>query len=153
MRPVGEGSRILARFTPSVRAVAHPECRPASGGAPPHFRQSRITRPHTFNRDFNAPTAWQAYIDEGTALAVDQCSHAPVADDLPPVPCDVGFDTASGKKSPAIRLGHDHLGADRAGSAISCNDCRQCEAQTLVRSEEHTSELQSLMRISYAVFS
>src|SRR3546814_10469937 len=135
MRPVGEGSRILARFTPSVRAVAHPECRPASGGAPPHFRQSRITRPHTFNRDFNAPTAWQAYIDEGTALAVDQCSHAPVADDLPPVPCDVGFDTASGKKSPAIRLGHDHLGADRAG-----------------RSEEHTSELQSLMRISYAVF-
>src|SRR3546814_3715607 len=29
-------------------------------------------------------------------------------------------------------------------------DCRQAEAQG--RSEEHTSELQSLMRISYAVF-
>src|SRR3546814_12460000 len=72
----------------SCRSVAHPYCRPASGGAPPQFLQSRITRPHTFNRDFNAPTAWQAYIDEGTALAVDQCSHAPVADDLPPVPCD-----------------------------------------------------------------
>src|SRR3546814_4540381 len=28
----------------------------------------------------------------------------------------------------------------------------QVEDQTLVRSEEHTSELQSLMRISYAVF-
>src|SRR3546814_17288784 len=31
-RPVGEGSRILARFTPSVRSVAHPYCSPASGG-------------------------------------------------------------------------------------------------------------------------
>src|SRR3546814_7587987 len=30
--------------------------------------------------------------------------------------------------------------------------CRCVEALALVRSEEHTSELQSLMRISYAVF-
>src|SRR3546814_10469161 len=31
--------------------------------------------------------------------------------------------------------------------------CRSCPSQRLnVRSEEHTSELQSLMRISYAVF-
>src|SRR3546814_3578273 len=28
----------------------------------------------------------------------------------------------------------------------------QCRQKTLIRSEEHTSELQSLMRISYAVF-
>src|SRR3546814_7073970 len=31
------------------------------------------------------------------------------------------------------------------------NDCRQIELRLLPRSEEHTSELQSLMRISYSV--
>src|SRR3546814_7849022 len=36
------------------------------------------------------------------------------------------------------RHGHDHIAGERA--------------DVLVRSEEHTSELQSLMRISYAVF-
>src|SRR3546814_4118688 len=30
--------------------------------------------------------------------------------------------------------------------------CSQCELNIFLRSEEHTSELQSLMRISYAVF-
>src|SRR3546814_1233714 len=35
---------------------------------------------------------------------------------------------------------------DRVGSR------RACELQLVLRSEEHTSELQSLMRISYAVF-
>src|SRR3546814_8235382 len=36
---------------------------------------------------------------------------------------------------------HQHLGRLRAGEGVAA-----------VRSEEHTSELQSLMRISYAVF-
>src|SRR3546814_3656340 len=35
---------------------------------------------------------------------------------------------------------------------VSRNWREQCFQQTLHRSEEHTSELQSLMRISYAVF-
>src|SRR3546814_3304718 len=39
------------------------------------------------------------------------------------------------------------MGADRASSVI---DAKQVHHD--VRSEEHTSELQSLMRISYAVF-
>src|SRR3546814_1733970 len=38
-----------------------------------------------------------------------------------------------------------------------CADCNRmrmtCEGKIFMRSEEHTSELQSLMRISYAVFS
>src|SRR3546814_9228272 len=34
----------------------------------------------------------------------------------------------------------------------SDTDGRTCFSQTQIRSEEHTSELQSLMRISYAVF-
>src|SRR3546814_2031361 len=36
--------------------------------------------------------------------------------------------------------------------AISTRTCGVCIAESWSRSEEHTSELQSLMRISYAVF-
>src|SRR3546814_10738278 len=50
-------------------------------------------------------------------------------------------------------------GLDRAGRALPRNRARQIGALTddedrvgRIRSEEHTSELQSLMRISYAVF-
>src|SRR3546814_8868622 len=50
---------------------------------------------------------------------------------------------------------------ERRGSLYECQDCvcgssqwprRTREKRALTRSEEHTSELQSLMRISYAVF-
>src|SRR3546814_2169482 len=43
---------------------------------------------------------------------------------------------------------HARAGAERCGSGGAGTDDRQL----FVRSEEHTSELQSLMRISYAVF-
>src|SRR3546814_9812144 len=39
-----------------------------------------------------------------------------------------------------------------AWAAVERRVARQVEASTVLRSEEHTSELQSLMRISYAVF-
>src|SRR3546814_9001074 len=41
-------------------------------------------------------------------------------------------------------------GGGRGGLAVGAREHRQCGV--LVRSEEHTSELQSLMRTSYAVF-
>src|SRR3546814_9107459 len=41
---------------------------------------------------------------------------------------------------------------DRSGKAQAAADLRDKAAQIGRRSEEHTSELQSLMRISYAVF-
>src|SRR3546814_6198968 len=44
-----------------------------------------------------------------------------------------------------------HVGADRAAGADRDATAREL-AQVTQRSEEHTSELQSLMRISYAVF-
>src|SRR3546814_9976267 len=44
-----------------------------------------------------------------------------------------------------VRQGRDHIVADRPGELPS-------GGLALLRSEEHTSELQSLMRISYAVF-
>src|SRR3546814_2908188 len=47
----------------------------------------------------------------------------------------------------------DHLRDDVAGALDDDAVARpHAEAADLVRSEEHTSELQSLMRISYAVF-
>src|SRR3546814_6335434 len=43
--------------------------------------------------------------------------------------------------------------AERAdGSGMSVDDCAGISRTISARSEEHTSELQSLMRISYAVF-
>src|SRR3546814_3962493 len=40
----------------------------------------------------------------------------------------------------------------RLAARLPFADCRQIEQIDRLRSEEHTSELQSLMRISYAVF-
>src|SRR3546814_5247645 len=42
--------------------------------------------------------------------------------------------------------------AGSVASANSANEQAQAEVRSVLRSEEHTSELQSLMRISYAVF-
>src|SRR3546814_7818021 len=39
-----------------------------------------------------------------------------------------------------------------AGAHLGATKCRRQGGRAQVRSEEHTSELQSLMRISYAVF-
>src|SRR3546814_5711185 len=44
------------------------------------------------------------------------------------------------------------LGAFIAGVVLSESDIRHAVVSGIVRSEEHTSELQSLMRSSYAVF-
>src|SRR3546814_2137843 len=63
----------------------------------------------------------------------------------------------------AVRQFFDALHSDghHLAMAVRCIDDDQiafriyqsfCPLQSLVRSEEHTSELQSLMRISYAVF-
>src|SRR3546814_5449318 len=42
--------------------------------------------------------------------------------------------------------------AERMGMVSLCVEDAELEDKSLERSEEHTSELQSLMRISYAVF-
>src|SRR3546814_1375328 len=69
-------------------------------------------------------------------------------------------------RSPAIRWHEPDGGTTWSGSATSAmsavpgrrimsddaRDSTSCRSRTSRRSEEHTSELQSLMRISYAVF-
>src|SRR3546814_8315336 len=50
----------------------------------------------------------------------------------------------------ASRHGHGQRGAAAAGQALLRRS--RGHAEHALRSEEHTSELQSLMRISYAVF-
>src|SRR3546814_3778933 len=42
--------------------------------------------------------------------------------------------------------------ARRVHSGVAAADCGKCDHLAGFKSEEHTSELQSLMRISYAVF-
>src|SRR3546814_4687137 len=58
-----------------------------------------------------------------------------------------------GQKSVDSLKAHAHL-SSRSGFWLKSarGQYRQAEADAVYRSEEHTSELQSLMRISYAVF-
>src|SRR3546814_2072277 len=56
------------------------------------------------------------------------------------------FEAASGQPVPY------RIGPRRPGDVAACYADPRLAIQLLGRSEEHTSELQSLMRISYAVF-
>src|SRR3546814_8224987 len=61
--------------------------------------------------------------------------------------------TASGKVDrQALLAEHAGRAPIRCGSGFSSDTARQVAQVWEARSEEHTSELQSLMRISYAVF-
>src|SRR3546814_1830747 len=63
-----------------------------------------------------------------------------------------------GRTTMVVRLGDRDLGAiglmdtPRAAAKDAIARLRALGIQRMIRSEEHTSELQSLMRISYAVF-
>src|SRR3546814_5171410 len=57
-----------------------------------------------------------------------------------------------GRPSPIIRSGDDHAAADHGIARDGALRRRSRAIDGVLRSEEHTSELQSLMRISYAVF-
>src|SRR3546814_10291133 len=50
------------------------------------------------------------------------------------------------------RIDRVHFGPDPRDRGSDQPSCPQCHDRGIERSEEHTSELQSLMRISYAVF-
>src|SRR3546814_6404256 len=77
---------------------------------------------------------------------------------------DAGISAVDGDHVQPVRLHHRHLGrwlreaADRAADDRHTTDLPRRQllldqhAAAAMRSEEHTSELQSLMRISYAVF-
>src|SRR3546814_7453566 len=53
--------------------------------------------------------------------------------------------------STSCRCSSNVLASKRTRSHVNWG-CASCKAFPITRSEEHTSELQSLMRISYAVF-
>src|SRR3546814_7424467 len=61
---------------------------------------------------------------------------------------------ATGRLIPARPLQEfaGDLAAQRSAGGFRSTHCRRCSGVIACRSEEHTSELQSLMRISYAVF-
>src|SRR3546814_5921169 len=68
---------------------------------------------------------------------------------------EIGYDIAAGNTAvtPFVRLAHVDTGSDAftetgGNAALTVGKADQ----KTTRSEEHTSELQSLMRISYAVF-
>src|SRR3546814_10528520 len=85
---------------------------------------------------------WQCICHEPVSASRPQRLVSPRSDqdELPPAPC--------------IAVGNH--GRDTRGGQVGCpallaGRCVE-RAKASIRSEEHTSELQSLMRISYAVF-
>src|SRR3546814_2712433 len=57
--------------------------------------------------------------------------------------------TIASEKTRAVKMAVDH---DRVTLSVTSPENGRAEEEIAARSEEHTSELQSLMRISYAVF-
>src|SRR3546814_6835874 len=92
-----------------------------------HRHRRLADRGRADRRDQHARRAALCIVAEGGGRAADRRVAGPAAAD-------------------ALRL-------DRAGGARSASGAARSEARLRqLRSEEHTSELQSLMRISYAVF-
>src|SRR3546814_8186816 len=67
------------------------------------------------------------------------------------IKADCGVAAGASSLSSAARFDTDCAGSIATG-AISACDLALLADRIITRSEEHTSELQSLMRISYAVF-
>src|SRR3546814_10219749 len=67
-------------------------------------------------------------------------------------PCRLRPHTGLSERRPAAGCGAAGHGPDRAELRADLRLARAGTRAALPRSEEHTSELQSLMRISYAVF-
>src|SRR3546814_4253702 len=73
----------------------------------------------------------------------------------PAIGCPGGFELDAGRgkvmpRSPQVDT--RHAGCDPRQKSCDFRVALICGSRNLQRSEEHTSELQSLMRISYAVF-
>src|SRR3546814_10577899 len=62
------------------------------------------------------------------------------------------LEVREGDFRPVAQLDHDRGVGRRLSAALPLVAVRGLRAGCIARSEEHTSELQSLMRISYAVF-
>src|SRR3546814_8447866 len=79
----------------------------------------------------------------------ERCGYLPHEDRQREIPwADAGTDATAGKEQPVLLAGRPgQIERRKIGFGPYC-----VVAQEIDRSEEHTSELQSLMRISYAVF-
>src|SRR3546814_1323826 len=87
---------------------------------------------------------------------VDALARDPAVDDEP-VPADVARDRAErdiARRRADLDRRRAAVGGDRGGAFLRIVDAVAVLVVfvLVIRSEEHTSELQSLMRISYAVF-
>src|SRR3546814_2747094 len=65
---------------------------------------------------------------------------------------EAAFDITIGRRGSSFRFSGDAAQAEKGAQAIEHFYNRAHDELSLDRSEEHTSELQSIMRISYAVF-
>src|SRR3546814_4120107 len=85
----------------------------------------------------------QPHVGEPTAAVGKPTPEAESGD---PIPATPALDESDGEPPMFVKI------AEQLAVAVSGGEAKPQKAAALPRSEEHTSELQSLMRISYAVF-
>src|SRR3546814_5210217 len=118
-----------------------------------------ITEPDSDTEPISAPsTPSTRVVIDGAAPTPENrsSSTAPIAAAEPP-PMPLNSATICGMSVIATFLPQNQVKAMPMMAAATirprlCNPGRNSVATVAIRSEEHTSELQSLMRISYAVF-
>src|SRR3546814_484537 len=134
-RPVDVGlNAVLGPSSAAARAVI------VSGGKTIGRAQARLSplsEGYILDRLSHAPLFAQLRY-EGPADTLWRLTNVETFDLTGPV--QIGFDAHGTLANPIIR------------GSVMADDARLSSPVTGMRSEEHTSELQSLMRISYAVF-
>src|SRR3546814_5804372 len=92
--------------------------------------------------------------DQGKAACDTAHYHSPRSICAPGCQCELGFrrfSTWNSKQGSGQPHGLQVIAVRKRDVCLEQSACRQ-SGRPRIRSEEHTSELQSLMRISYAVF-
>src|SRR3546814_9845986 len=114
----------------------------------PDLRWPKGTEPDCAHRPF-MKIPWEA---AGPSVPVYPASSSAAARDWSPVYWHGNSHCIASSSLIAARLALDAFGIDEPLDERNTATITLTVAHDLMRSEEHTSELQSLMRISYAVF-
>src|SRR3546814_5107224 len=130
----------------------HPQATTAAGELDRLEEKIRAVANSAITQYFFNADAYFDFLDRATAKGIT----VPIVPGIMPITNHsqlVRFSNMCGAEIPRwIRLRLADFGDDRASIKAFGVDVMAQLCQTLLRSEEHTSELQSLMRISYAVF-
>src|SRR3546814_4145977 len=95
---------------------------------------------------------WSSDVCSSDLLLANRRTAAHIARQLHAAPCRLHFRLAIKRVEQGVKLLIAAFAIEQCGQSFVCHAMHLENLNIPLRSEEHTSELQSLMRISYAVF-